>query len=69
VLFLGPFFIFLGIGFALGIVYIGVRYGIPLFLGFLGLLLEAMRQFAVGFWAGLSGKTELPGREPRRESE
>ncbi|NLN18114.1 MAG: hypothetical protein GX162_02395 [Firmicutes bacterium] len=54
-LFAGPFFIFLGIGFFLGVVYLGIRYGIPFFFEALRLGADLLRQVFGGFWAGLTG--------------
>lgn len=55
-LFAGPFFIFLGIGFFLGVLYLGFRYGIPLFVEACRLGADFVRQLFGGFWAGLTGK-------------
>lgn len=55
-LFAGSFFLYLGIGFFLGLSYVSVRYGIPLFLGFVALFIEALRQILLGLWTGLRGK-------------
>lgn len=65
-MFLGSYFLFMGIGFALALVYVTIRWGIPLFIGFLGLMIEAIRQIAVGFWLGITGKAELPRRDPQQ---
>ena len=51
-LFAGPFFIFLGIGFFLGVVYLGIRYGIPFFFEALRL---GGRSVAPGLWRFLGG--------------
>lgn len=58
----GPYFLYLGIGFSLGLLYVSIRYGIPLLLGFLCLIVEAARQIVVGFWSGIRGKP-LPDRD------
>ncbi|MGI6542972.1 MAG: hypothetical protein ACOX44_07925 [Limnochordia bacterium] len=55
-LFAGPFFIFLGIGFFLGVVYLGIRYGIPFFFEACRLVTDVLYQAFGGFWAGLTGK-------------
>lgn len=62
--YLGPYFVYLGIGFSLGLLYVCIRYGIPLALGFLGLPIEVCRQIIVGFWAGIRGKPLPPLTRP-----
>lgn len=61
-LYLGPFWIALGIGMLLGMAWVLIRYGIPLTLWAARLVAEAVRQVVAGFWAGLTGKPVPPPR-------
>lgn len=60
--FLGWFWIFLGIGMLLGMLWVFIRYGIPLLFMGIRLFVELVRQVVLGFWAGLTGK---PAPKPR----
>lgn len=61
-LFAGPFFLWLGVGMALGLLWVVIRFGPPLAIMTCQLIVEFFRQLFGGFWAGLCGK-EPP--EPR----
>ena len=58
-LFAGPFFIWLGLGMVLDMLWILIRFGPLLLVMTCQLIVEFFRQLFGGFWAGLCGK-ELP---------
>lgn len=54
--FLGAFWFFLGLGMVAGLLWVLVRYGIPLLAMAVLLGIELVRQVVCGFWSGLTGR-------------
>lgn len=63
---LGAFWLFLGLGMILGLIWVVVRYGIPLVVMAMLLVIELLRQVVWGFWSGLTGKPLRKSPDSRR---